>query len=226
MFGFLKRKKSLPAYDVLAALFVTTLIVSNIASTKIVAVGPLVLDAGTVLFPLAYIAGDIITEVYGFRRMRRLIAISVAMMLLASATFWLVQVLPANADWTNQAAYDSTLGVVWRIVAASLVALFFGEILNAYVMARAKVQTKGHGLWLRMIGSSVVGSAVDTVLFSTVAFAGTMSPGSLLTLIATVFALKIAVEIIVSPLTLRLIAIIKKREKTDVYEMPARLLVD
>lgn len=210
----------------LAALFVTTLIVSNIASTKIVAVGPLVFDAGTVLFPLAYIAGDIITEVYGFRRMRRLIAISVAMMLLASATFWLVQVLPASADWTNQAAYDSTLGVVWRIVAASLVALFFGEILNAYVMARAKVQTKGRGLWFRMIGSSAVGSAVDTVLFSAVAFAGTMPLGSLFTLITTVFALKMAVEIIVSPLTLHLIAIVKKREKTDVYEMPARFLVD
>lgn len=228
MFNFLtrKRKKSFSAYDVLAALFLTTLIVSNIASTKIIAVGPLVFDAGTVLFPLAYIAGDIITEVYGFRRMRRLIVISVAMMLLTSATFWLVQVLPASADWTNQAAYDLTLGVVWRIVAASLVALFFGEILNAYVMARAKVQTKGSGLWLRLIGSSAVGDSVDTVLFSVIAFIGTMPSASLVQLIATVFAIKMAVEIIISPVTMRLIHAIKQREQTDVYELPAKHLLD
>ena len=225
MFNFLtrKRKKSFSAYDVLAALFLTTLIVSNIASTKIIAVGPLVFDAGTVLFPLAYIAGDIITEVYGFRR---LIVISVAMMLLTSATFWLVQVLPASADWTNQAAYDLTLGVVWRIVAASLVALFFGEILNAYVMARAKVQTKGSGLWLRLIGSSAVGDSVDTVLFSVIAFIGTMPFVSLVQLIATVFAIKMAVEIIISPVTMRFIYAIKQHEKTDVYELPAKHLLD
>ena len=225
MFNFLtrKRKKSFSAYDVLAALFLTTLIVSNIASTKIIAVGPLVFDAGTVLFPLAYIAGDIITEVYGFRR---LIVMSVAMMLLTSATFWLVQVLPASADWTNQAAYDLTLGVVWRIVAASLAALFFGEILNAYVMARAKVQTKGNGLWLRLIGSSAVGDSVDTVLFSVIAFIGTMPFVSLVQLIATVFAIKMAVEIIISPVTMRFIYAIKQHEKTDVYELPAKHLLD
>ena len=155
--------------------------------------------------------------------MRRLIVISVAMMLLTSATFWLVQVLPASADWTNQAAYDLTLGVVWRFVAASLVALFFGEILNAYVMARAKVQTKGNGLWLRLIGSSAVG---DTVLFSVIAFIGTMPSASLVQLIATVFAIKMAVEIIISPVTMRLIHAIKQREQTDVYELPAKHLLD
>ena len=213
-------------YEILVALFITTPIVSNIASTKIIAVGSLVFDAGTVLFPLAYIVGDIVTEVYGYRRMRNLLYAGVLSLLIATVTFWTVQYLPAESSWQNQAAYDSILGVVWRISLASILALFCGEIINAYVMARAKVATKGRGLWLRMIGSSAAGSAIDTTVFSVIAFAGTMSVGVLAQLILTVFCIKMATEIIVSPLTLRLIAFVKRREKTDVYEQPAKYLVN
>jgi len=210
----------------LAGLFVMTLIVSNIASIKVVAIGPLVFDAGTILFPLSYIVGDIVTEVYGYRKMRSLLYVGVVSLILTMTTFWVVQILPASPDWPNQVAYESILGVVWRIVLASVTALFLGEIMNAYVMARMKVRSKGKNLWVRMISSSVVGSAIDTVVFSTVAFLGTMPFDALAQLMITVFLIKIATEVIVSPLTIKIINIVKRREKIDTYEQPATYLVN
>ncbi len=220
------QKKQLHIYEMLAGLFVMTLIVSNIASIKVVAIGPLVFDAGTILFPLSYIVGDIVTEVYGYRKMRSLLYVGVVSLILTMTTFWVVQILPASPDWPNQVAYESILGVVWRIVLASVTALFLGEIMNAYVMARMKVRSKGKNLWVRMISSSVVGSAIDTVVFSTVAFLGTMSFGALAQLMITVFLIKITTEVIVSPLTIKIINIIKRREKIDTYEQPATYLVN
>ena len=123
-------------------------------------------------------------------------------------------------------AYESILGVVWRIVLASVTALFLGEIMNAYVMARMKVRSKGKNLWARMISSSVVGSAIDTVVFSTVAFLGTMPFDALAQLMITVFLIKITTEVIVSPLTIKIINIVKRREKIDTYEQPATYLVN
>ena len=210
----------------LAGLFVMTLIVSNIASIKVVAIGPLVFDAGTILFPLSYIVGDIVTEVYGYRKMRSLLYVGVVSLILTMTTFWVVQILPASPDWSNQVAYESILGVVWRIVLASVTALFLGEIMNAYVMARMKVRSKGKNLWVRMISSSVVGSAIDTVVFSTVAFLGTMPFDALAQLMITVFLIKITTEVIVSPLTIKIINIVKRREKIDTYEQPATYLVN
>jgi len=216
-------KPKILLYEWLAVAFVTVLIVSNIASIKMVALGPIVFDAGTILFPLAYIIGDVITEVYGYKRMRGLLVKGVAMLLITSLTFWIVGMLPAEASWTLQESFTATLGVVWRIVLASIVAIFAGELINAYIMAKLKVATKGKGLWGRLIGSSAAGNAVDTVLFSTIAFAGTMPFDVLVQLIASVFVIKMAVEIAISPLTMRIIAMIKKREKIDVYEDPALL---
>ena len=220
------RQHQYSLYDIFAVLFVTTLLVSNIVSVKIVSVGWLTFDAGTVLFPLAYIVGDIITEVYGYRRMRRLIYSGVAALMLMTLTFWVVQLLPADSSWTGQAAFESTLGVVWRLAIGSVVALFVGEIMNAYVMGRMKVASSGRGLWWRMIGSSAAGNALDTVIFSTIAFAGTMPMASFWQLIVTVFLIKMAVEIMVSPLTMHLIARVKKREKMDTFEQPAKYLVN
>ena len=213
-------------YDIFAILFVTTLLVSNIVSVKIVSVGWLTFDAGTVLFPLAYIVGDIITEVYGYRRMRRLIYSGVAALMLMTLTFWVVQLLPADSSWAGQAAFESTLGVVWRLAIGSVVALFVGEIMNAYVMGRMKVASCGRGLWRRMVSSSLAGNALDTVIFSTIAFAGTMPTASFWQLIVTVFLIKMAVEIMVSPLTMHLITRVKKHEKLDTFEQPAKYLVN
>lgn len=220
------QKKQLHVYEMLAGLFVMALIVSNIASIKVVAIGPLVFDAGTILFPLSYIVGDIVTEVYGYRKMRSLLYVGVVSLILTMTTFWVVQILPASPDWPNQVAYESILGVVWRIVLASVTALFLGEIMNAYVMARMKVRSKGKNLWVRMISSSVVGSAIDTVVFSTVAFLGTMPFDALAQLMITVFLIKITTEVIVSPLTIKIINIVKRREKIDTYEQPATYLVN
>lgn len=214
------KKPANSIYEVLVALFITTLIVSNIASVKLVQGGGLVFDAGTILFPLAYILGDIITEIYGFRKMRRLLYIGISMLLLTAATFYIVQLLPAASDWGNQAAYDSILGVVWRIVAASIVALFVGELLNSYVLAKLKIRTKGKGLWGRIVGSTAVGSLVDTTIFSIIAFGGTISGSTMLQLIATVYGIKLLTEIILSPITVKVIAAIKKKENLDTFEEP------
>lgn len=220
------KKKQIHVYELLAGLFVMTLIVSNIASTKIVAVGPLVFDAGTILFPLAYIVGDIVTEVYGYRKMRSLLYVGITTLLLTMLTFWVVQLLPAASDWHNQAAYDTTLGVVWRIVFASITAIFAGELINSYILAAMKIRTKGAKLWQRLVGSSAVGSFVDTTLFSVIAFAGTMNGDTMVQLIATVFGIKMATEIIISPLTMKVIERIKRHERIDTYEKPAVYLVD
>lgn len=219
-------RKPVHIYEMLAGLFVTTLIVSNIASIKMVSVGSLVFDAGTILFPLAYIVGDIVTEVYGYRKMRSLLYVGIMMLILTTLIFWLVGMLPAQTDWHNQAAYDTILGVVWRIVGASIVAIFVGELMNSYVLATLKIKTKGKQLWHRLVGSSAVGSLIDTVMFSVLAFAGTMNGSAMLQLIATVFLIKITTEILVSPLTMRIISYIKHHEKLDSYEVPAKRLVD
>ena len=220
------KKQHYSLYDIFAVLFVTTLLVSNIVSVKIVSVGWLTFDAGTVLFPLAYIVGDIITEVYGYRRTRRLIYNGVAALALMTLTFWVVQLLPADSSWAGQAAFESTLGVVWRLAIGSVTALFVGEIMNAYVMGRMKVASRGRGLWRRMVSSSLAGNALDTVIFSTIAFAGTMPTTSFWQLIVTVFLIKMAVEIMVSPLTMHLITRVKKHEKLDTFEQPAKYLVN
>jgi uncharacterized integral membrane protein (TIGR00697 family) len=128
--------------------------------------------------------------------------------------------MPAASDWGNQGAYDDILGVVWRIVGASIVAIFVGELLNSYILAKLKIRTKGKKLWGRIVGSTAIGSLVDTTIFSILAFGGTISGSTMIQLIATVYGIKLATEIIVSPITVRVINAIKKREKTDIYEEP------
>jgi len=214
------------AYEILIALFITVLIVSNIASFKIVHFYSFTFDAGTILFPLAYIVGDIITEIYGFRKMRRLIYLGISMLILMSLTFYIVGLLPHASDWSGQDAYNAILGVVWRIVGASITALFFGEFFNSFILANLKIKTKGKGIWGRVVGSTAIGSLIDTVLFSTLAFAGTMSSSTLVQLISTVYVVKVVTEIVVSPITLQIISFIKKTEKIDTFEIPALSLTN
>ena len=213
--------KTISLYEWLALAFLTVLIVSNIASVKIVEIGSIVFDAGTILFPLAYIIGDVITEVYGFSRMRGLLAKGVVMLLAMSVVLWIVDALPAASDWHMQMQYSQILGVVWRIVFASIIAIFIGELINAYVLAKMKISSQGKNLWTRLISSSAVGSAIDTVIFSFIAFADTMPIGVLMQLILSVYAIKMVVEIAVSPLTIKIINHVKQREKIDVFEEPA-----
>jgi uncharacterized integral membrane protein (TIGR00697 family) len=203
----------------LAAFFVTALVVSNIIAVKLAEVGGRVFDAGNLLFPLAYVLGDVLTEVYGFRAARRVILLGFACNVLAVAATQLAPRLPAAAFWAeNEEAYEAILGTTWRIFVASLVAYLAGELTNSYVLSRMKVATGGRWLWSRTIGSSVVGQAIDSTLFVTIAFAGTGAP--LLDTIATTWAIKVAWETLATPFTYVIANGLKRVEGVDVFDGP------
>ncbi len=204
--------------DVITAAFAVALILSNITSTKILSLGWFSFDGGTILFPLVYIFGDILTEVYGYARARRVIWIGFAMNLLMVVTFWAVQKLPPALDWGLQESFDNILGVIPRIVLGSLCAYLVGEFLNSYVLAKLKVKTKGKFLWLRTIGSTVVGQFADTTVFLLIAFAGVL-PWDLVWIIwVSNYIFKILVEIILLPVTYRVVGWLKKKEDEDHYD--------
>jgi uncharacterized integral membrane protein (TIGR00697 family) len=220
-------------YDLIMALFVTVLLVSNIASSaKIVDWGvtlplvnlPLAFDGGTLLFPVSYIFGDVLTEVYGYARSRRVIWTGFAMAALMAATLWLVGRMPGEATWqamTGQAAYDAILGGVSRggIIVASLAAYFAGEFSNSYVLARMKVWTRGRYLWTRTIGSTLVGQGVDTILFVVIASAFGVFPWSVaLSIIVANYIFKVGIEALFTPLTYRIVAALKRAEREDYYD--------
>ena len=198
--------------DIITALFVTTLILSNIASSKIVSIKFINFDGGTILFPLAYILGDILTEIYGYARARRDIWIGFFMNLLMVATFWLVGVLPSDPSWGGQESYNTILGVVPRIVLGSLVAYLFGEISNSLVLSKLKAKTNGKYFWLRAIGSTIVGQFLDTTIFLLIAFAGILPWSLILTIWLTNYIFKIGIEVVCLPLTYRVVDFIKTRE--------------
>ncbi len=205
-------------FSIILAVYVAALLISNIAATKLVALGPLILDGGAVLFPLVYIFDDVMTEVYGYRRARRAIWTAFGVMLLAIGCFTLVRYLPAAAEYHDQAAYEAVLGFFPQIVVASLLAFLTGSFLNSYIVAKLKVAMKGRQLWLRLLGSTVVGSLFDTVIFCVVAFGGQLTGASLLNYIAVGLGFKLAVEVVCLPLTYRVIAALKRRESVDTYD--------
>ena len=204
--------------DSITALFVAVLLISNVASTKIVDFGFFTFDGGTLLFPLSYIFGDILTEVYGYQRSRKVIWLGFFSAAVMSLTFIIVGALPAAGDWPNQAAYDAILGLTPRIVAASLLAYLAGEFSNAVTLAKMKVATAGRWLWLRAITSTLVGEGIDTIIFILVAFAGVLPPGLLLTLIVSNYIFKTGVEILFTPVTYRVVGFLKQAEREDYYD--------
>jgi uncharacterized integral membrane protein (TIGR00697 family) len=219
-------------YDWLMALFVSALLISNIASSaKIIDWGvsigslPLAFDAGTLLFPISYIFGDILTEVYGYRRSRRVIWAGFASAALMSLTFWLVARMPGEATWqatVGQAAYNAVLGGVSQggIIIASLVAYFAGEFSNSYVLARLKVITNGRFLWVRTIGSTLVGEGIDTAIFVLVATTFGVFPWAIaLTLIVTNYIFKVGIETLMTPLTYRIVNLLKRAENEDYFDI-------
>jgi queuosine precursor transporter len=220
-------------FDLVMALFVTVLLVSNIASSaKIVDWGlsllglPLAFDAGTVLFPLSYIFGDVLTEVYGYRRSRRVIWMGFACAALMSAVLWLVGRLPGEATWAanvGQAQYDAILGGVstGAIVLASLAAYWCGEFSNSYVLAKMKLLTRGRWLWTRTIGSTLVGEGVDTVIFislATLLKVPGFAPAIWLTLVVTNYVFKCGVEALMTPVTYRIVNSLKRAESQDHFD--------
>ena len=211
-------KKSYRYFDLILAFFASCLLISNLAATKVVAFGPLILDGGAVLFPLVYIFADVLTEVYGYTYARRAIWTGFAVMLLAVVAFTIVGYLPAAPDYTDQEAFSTILGFLPRIVFASLLAYLVGEFINAYVLARLKVKTEGRMMWLRLIGSTVLGGLADTVVFGLVAFGGIFSAQDMLIFIAVGWIFKTAVEVLLLPVTYRVINFLKKHENVDAYD--------
>jgi hypothetical protein len=205
-------------FDIIMALFVAVLLISNLASTKIVSMWMFTFDGGTILFPLSYIFGDILTEVYGYQRSRKVIWTGFGAALLMSLVLWVVQELPPAADWQNQQAYESLLGFVPRIVLASLVAYFGGAFSNAFLMSKLKIKTKGKFLWIRTIGSTLVGEGIDTAIFCMVAFYGILPNELLISIIISNYIFKSGVEILFTPITYAIVNFLKKREQVDVYD--------
>jgi queuosine precursor transporter len=210
--------KSFKHLDTITALFVTVLLISNVASTKILAFGPFTFDGGTILFPLSYIFGDILTEVYGYARSRKVIWIGFVAVLLMSITFIIVGALPPAADWQNQDAYNKILGLTPRIVVASLIAYFAGEFSNSFTLAKLKLITNGRQLWLRTIGSTLLGQVVDTALFILIAFTGIVPNSLLWTLIVSNYLFKCGVEILFTPVTYWITGWLKQQEREDYYD--------
>jgi uncharacterized integral membrane protein (TIGR00697 family) len=206
-------------FVVVAGIFVTTLVVSNIIAVKLVEVSGRVFDAGNILFPLAYLLGDVLTEVYGFKAARRVIVLGFVCNLLAVGAIQVAIALPAAGFWTdNQEAYEITLGTTWRIFVASLCAYLVGELTNSFVLSRMKVATRGRFLWSRTIGSTIVGQGLDSAIFVTIAFAGTGV--ALVETIITTWLIKVAWEAAATPITYGVVNQLKRREGLDVFDAP------
>ncbi|MEM8614504.1 MAG: queuosine precursor transporter [Cyanobacteria bacterium P01_H01_bin.105] len=217
--------------DTITALFVTVLLISNVASTKIVDFGFFTFDGGTLLFPLSYIFGDILTEVYGYARSRKVIWTGFTAALVMSVTFMVVGALPAAPEWAYQDAYDQILGLTPRIVMASLIAYMVGEFSNSFILAKLKVATQGKRLWVRTISSTLVGQVLDTGLFIAIAFSGLFPISLMITLIVSNYIFKCGVEILFTPITYGITTWLKHQENEDFYDRhtnfnPFHLLTD
>ncbi len=210
--------KQFKYFDIITVFFVSVLLISNIASTKILELGSFTFDGGTILFPLSYIFGDILTEVYGYGRSRRVIWMGFFSAFLMSAVLMIVGALPPAPDWPHQGAYETILGLTPRIVIASLVAYFLGEFVNSYAMAKLKIISKGKHLWLRTIGSTVAGEFVDTVIFVAIAFWGVLPHDLLVTIVISNYIFKTLVEICFTPVTYMIVGFLKKTEHEDYYD--------
>lgn len=200
------------------AVFITCLITANIAAVKLITLRGLILDAGVITFPVSYIVGDVLTEVYGYRRARRVIWLGFLCNLLAVAALWLAGLLPAAPFWNGQAAYVRILGYTPRLLAASFVAYLVGEFTNAFVLAKLKILTQGRWLWTRTIGSTLVGEGLDSLVFVTLAFLGTIPLASLGSAIVAQWAFKTAYEVLATPLTYWVVNFLKRREGVDTFD--------
>ncbi|MFM8752512.1 MAG: queuosine precursor transporter, partial [Actinomycetota bacterium] len=199
-------------YPIIAAIFCALLLISNIGATKFIDFGFIKTDGGAFLFPLTYILGDVLTEVYGFRAARRVIYTGFGLGALAGLTFWLVQLAPAAAEWENQEAFEAILGFVPQIVLASIIAFLCGQLSNSWTLVQIKKRTHEKKLWARLIGSTVVGEFVDTVVFTMIASLGRLSFKEFLNYFIVGYVYKTMMEVVLLPITYRVITVVKQRE--------------
>ena len=205
-------------FIVVVAVFITCLVIANIIAVKLVTIFGLTVPAATIIFPISYICGDVLTEVYGFRRARQVIWLGFGCNLLAVVAIWAGQMLPGAAIWDAQAAYERILGFAPRLLLASFCAYLVGEFANSMVLARMKVLTAGRMLWTRTIGSTIIGEGLDSLIFVSIAFWGVIPPAVLLSTIVTQWLFKIAYEVLATPLTYTVVNFLKRREGIDVFD--------
>lgn len=206
-------------FDFVMAAFVAILLLSNlIGAAKLSTVAGFTFGAGILFFPVSYVLGDVLTEVYGYAHARRCIWAGFAAMIFMAFMSWVVVSMPAAASWDGQAAYESVFGLVPRIVAASMLAFWAGEFVNSFVLAKMKIWTKGRMLWSRTIGSTVFGQAVDSAIFYPVAFLGIWQTRDVIAVMITNWALKVAWEAILTPATYVVVGWLKRHEGVDIYD--------
>jgi uncharacterized integral membrane protein (TIGR00697 family) len=204
------------------AIFVTCLITANIISVKLINVFGLVLPAGILIFPVSYISGDILTEVYGYAQARRVIWLGFFCNFIVVIAVWLGKIIPPTSFWDAQLAYERILGFTPRLLAASFLAYLIGEFFNAFVMAKMKIITNGRWLWMRTIGSTLVGQGLDSMVFITLAFAGTIPSKVLALAVITQWLIKSAYEAAATPLTYISVGFLKRHDGMDVYDYNTR----
>jgi len=222
----MQQARSYRYYDLVMVAFVTVLVCSNligpakISQISLPIFGTLTFGAGVLFFPISFIFGDILTEVYGYAKSRRVIWAGFAGLAFASFMAWMIVALPAAPFWENQSAYEIAFGSAWRVSLASLIAFAAGEFVNSFVLAKMKIWTNGRWLWTRTIGSTIFGEAVDSILFYPLAFYNTgIIPNNKLWLVVVAqFVAKVAVEVVLTPVTYKIVAFLKKAENEDYYD--------
>jgi uncharacterized integral membrane protein (TIGR00697 family) len=205
---------------IISALFVTCLITANIISVKMISLGPFTVFAGVFVFPVSYIVGDVLTEVYGYRIARRVIWLGFGCNLIFVVFAWVGQVLPSPAAWELQEAYESILGYAPRLLAASFCGYLVGEFANSFILAKMKIFTKGRWLWSRTIGSTIIGEGLDTVVFTVLALIGT--PFFMPSVMLSQWLVKVLVEIAATPATYAVVGYLKRKEAIDTYDRKTR----
>ncbi|MEY3703881.1 MAG: hypothetical protein RLZZ561_1501 [Pseudomonadota bacterium] len=207
------------SFDVVMAAFVAILLLSNvIGAAKVSSLGGWEFGAGILFFPLGYVIGDVLTEVYGYARARRCIWVGFSALLFMAFMSWVVVSLPPAPGWTGQAAYESVFGQVPRIVFASIVAFWAGEFVNSYVLARMKIWTQGKHLWSRTIGSTIFGQGVDSLIFYPLSFWGVWDNSQVMTVLVTNWLLKVSWEVVLTPVTYLVVNKLKQHEGVDLFD--------
>jgi len=215
----MKERRSFRYYDLIMAAFVTVLVCSNvIGASKVTTIAGFTFGGGILFFPISYIFGDILTEVYGYARARKVVWAGFAGLAYASFMCWFIVSMPPAEGYQNQAAIETIFGATPRIALASLIAFCCGEFCNSYVLAKMKIATQGKFLWVRTIGSTIVGELVDSLIFYPVAFLGVWESSLILKVMISNYLLKVAWEIINTPLTYRAVAFLKRVEQVDHYD--------
>lgn len=205
-------------FVIIVAVFITCLITANITAVKLISIAGVVLPAAIIIFPISYIFGDVLTEVYGYRQARRVIWLGFFCNLVAVLGIGLGQALPSASFWDGQAAYERILGYTPRLLAASFLAYLVGEFANSFVLAKMKIATRGRWLWTRTIGSTLIGQGLDSLVFITLAFAGIIPVADMLSAIVAQWLAKSIYETAVTPLTYAMVNYLKRREGVDVFD--------